>query len=242
MNTGRPLLSLTSVAILMMLGAYLLFTFADSTTKWLVMAASMPALQIAFMRYGVHLLICSVEVSVRGIHPGEIRDHLALLMLRGAMLSTATAANFYALKYLTLSMYSAIMFSAPIFVSLLSWPVLGERVGPWRWTAIVCGFIGVLIIIRPFDSTFHPAALVSLYAAIAVAVYSTVTRKLAHRVRSHVMQFFTGAFGVVILLPFAVWLWQPVDSRILLLVAWVGLVSWGGHELLTRAHKLAEAS
>ncbi|MEZ5534229.1 MAG: DMT family transporter [Thiolinea sp.] len=236
------LISPPTLGILMMLAAYLLFTFADSTNKWLVLTG-LPILQLAFLRYGIQSVICTIETGSRGIRPGEIRANAGLLLLRGLVLCSATAANFYALKYLSLSMMAAIMFSAPIFVSLLSWPILGERVGPWRWAAIAFGFIGVLIIVRPFHSSFHPAALAGLLGAISVALYSLLTRKLAHRVRPHVMQLFSSTLGVVLFFPFALWLWQPLgEGWTIGLIVWVGVTSWAGHELLTRAHKLAEAS
>lgn len=224
-----------------MLGTYLMFTLADTANKWMVLFG-IPPLQVAFVRYGVQLVIASGETTYRGIVWQEVTANFWLLVLRAAALASATVANFYALKYLSLSMYSAIMFSAPIFVCLLAWPLLGERVGPWRWFAIIAGFAGVLIIVRPFDSGFHWAGLLSLHAAVMLALYSIITRKLAHKVQSHVMQFFAGAFGTVVMLPFALWLWVPVDMEITAMMVWVGLASWAGHELLTRAHRLAEAS
>jgi len=225
----------------MMLTAYLLFTMADTSNKWMTLLGY-PALQIAFTRYAFQFLITSGETAYRGFDRSEITENFWLLIIRGAALASATVANFYALKYLSLSMYSAIMFSAPVFVCLFAWPMLGERVGPWRWFAIICGFIGVLIIVRPFHSSFHIAGLLSLYGAISFAFYSLLTRKLAPKVRPHVMQFFTGAFGTAVLLPFAIWLWVPVDTKVLLLMGWVGFTSWAGHEFLTRAHKMTEAS
>lgn len=229
------------MAIALVLAAYLLFSLADSSTKGMVLL-SVPVLQIAFVRYCTQLVISASETAYRGIHKSEVSDHFWLLMLRGAMLASATVSNFYALKVLSLSMYSAIMFSVPIIVSLLSWPVLGERVGPWRWFAIVMGFIGVLIIVSPFNENFQWASLFSLYAAFGLAIYSLITRKIVRQVRPHVLQFFTGAFGTVALLPVAIWFWEPVSFKLFLLMAFVGTASWAGHELLTRAHKHADAS
>lgn len=225
----------------MMLVAYLLFSVADATNKWMILLGY-PALQIAFTRYAVQFMITASEASYRGLDIAEIKGNLGLLILRGAALASATVANFFALKYLSLSMYSAIMFSTPIFVSLMSWPILSERVGPWRWAAIVFGFIGVLIIVRPFHQEFHWAGLLSLYGAASLGLYSILTRKLANQIRPHVMQFFTGAFGAVVLLPPAIWFWKPVTLTVYVMMACVGIAAWAGHELLTRAHKSAEAS
>lgn len=227
--------------ILLILIAYLFFSLTDSTTKWLVLLGY-PALQLAFIRYSFQLIISSTETSIRGVTQNEIKDHFWLLVLRGAMLSSVTACVFYALQYLTLSMFSAILFTVPIFVSLISGPVLGEHVGPWRWFAIFVGFVGVVIIVSPFNESFHWASLLVLYAAIAMAVYSIITRKLASSVRPHILQLFTGIVGVITFLPFAVWLWQPINVKSFILMMWVGFASWAGHELLTRAHRHAEAS
>ena len=230
-----------NLGILLILIAYLFFSLTDSTTKWLVLLGY-PALQLAFIRYCFQLVISSTETLFRGVDKNEIKDHFWLLMLRGAMLASVTACVFYSLKYLTLSMFSAIFFTVPIFVSLISGPILGERVGPWRWLAIIMGFIGVFIIVSPSNNNFHWTSILILYAALAMAVYSIITRKLAASVRPHILQLFTGAFGAVVFLPFAVWLWQPITLKSFMLMTWVGFASWAGHELLTRAHKHAEAS
>jgi len=230
-----------NIGIILVLLAYLIFSINDSTTKWLVLLGY-PALQLAFIRYFFQLLISGAEVSIRGVRQNEIKDHFWLLILRAAMLASATVSIFYSLKYLTLSMYSAIFFTVPIFVSIISGPVLGEQVGPWRWFAIIMGFVGVVIIVSPFNESFHWASLLALYAAFAIAVYSIITRKLAHSVRPHVLQFVAGVFGVVSLLPFAVSLWQPITLKSFMLMTWVGCASWAGHELLTRAHKHGEDS
>ena len=227
--------------ILLILIAYLFFSLTDGTTKWLVLFGY-PALQLAFIRYCFQLVISSTETSFRGIRENEIKDHFWLLVLRGAMLASVTACVFYSLKYLTLSMFSAILFTVPIFVSLISGPILGERVGPWRWFAIFMGFVGVVIIVSPFNESFHWSSLLVLFAALAMAIYSIITRKLAASVRPHILQLFTGAVGAVVFLPFAVWFWQPLEIKPFILMMWVGFASWAGHELLTRAHKYAEAS
>ena len=138
----------------LMLGAYLLFSFIDVSAKWLGLLG-LPALQLAFMRYFGHFLISSGLVGLSG---GGMRqflpDHLGLVMLRGALLMGSTVLNFFAVTYLPLTLTSTILFSAPIIICFLSWPLLGERVGIYRWSAIVLGFIGVVIAIRPLTTVF----------------------------------------------------------------------------------------
>lgn len=93
------------------------------------------------------------------------------------------------------------MFSSPVIVCFLSVSVLREQVGPWRWGAILLGFIGVLIVVRPFGQTFHPTMLMIIYNATALALYSLMTRKLSGIVAVDTMQFYMGLVGTFVLLP-----------------------------------------
>ena len=155
----------------------------------------------------------------------------------------STFFNFIAVKYLSLTMTAAIMFSSPIYVALLSILFLGERVGIWRWSAIIVGFIGVLIIVRPFNEDFHWAALLSLHNAVAVAVFSMITRRLAGTVNAQVMQFFAGGLGMLALLPFAIYAWRmPSDTIGWVLLFVMGAAAWLGHNMFSRAHIYASAS
>ena len=155
----------------------------------------------------------------------------------------STVLNFFAVTHLPLTLTSTILFSAPIIICFLSLPLLGERVGIYRWSAIMLGFFGVLVAIRPFDDSFHWAVFLSLGGAVCFALYSILTRHLSGRVSVDVMQFWSGAFGTFCLLPFAVFVWQNPDTVIgWLVLVMLGFFGWSGHQLLTRAHNLAPAS
>lgn len=231
------------LGIALMLAAWFLFSLVDTSVKWLVIAG-LPAIQMAFMRYFVHFLISAANMLRGGVSRGNFAvRHPFLMSLRAVLLVSGTAANFIVLNYLPLTITSAIMFFSPILVCLLSWPLLGERVGPWRWFAIVMGFAGVMVIIRPFGETFSWWALLPLYNSLALALYSILTRKLAGKERVETMQFYMGAIGSVLLLPFAIAQWQsPSSGTDWLLFLALGMWGWGGHEMLTRAHGMAPAS
>lgn len=231
------------LGIAMMLAAYLLFSFIDASVKWLVLAGY-PAFQLAFMRYVGHFVISLALIGQGGWNWRRFATGRPVLVLaRALVLLLATVFNFISLNYLPLTVTSSIMFSAPIIVSALSWPLLGERVGPWRWFAIVLGFAGVLIVIRPFGAAFHWAMLLSVHNAFAMAFYSMLTRKLSGTVSARTMQFYMGALGTFVLLPLAVATWQPPASGFdWALLIGLGLWGWSGHELLTRAHAFAPAS
>jgi drug/metabolite transporter (DMT)-like permease len=231
------------LGIFMMLAAWFLFALVDTSAKWLALAA-FPAFQLAFMRYAVHFII-SIGMIVRdGTQLARFRTgHVWQVLSRAALLVSATLGNFYALNFLPLTVISAIMFSSPIIVCFLSMTLLKEHIGPWRWGAIILGFVGVLIVIRPFGEAFHPAMLLPLYNATALALYSLMTRKLAGIVAVDTQQFYLGALGTFVLLPFALWSWVPTATTLqTLLLIGLGVSGWAGHQLLTNAHRFAPAN
>ena len=232
-----------SLAVLMMLAANLLFAVVDSSTKWLLGAGYM-ALQLAFIRYAGQLLLTTGLLAKQGTSALKTaRPLMPRLLVRAGLLVLSTVMNFLALQTLSLSVTSAIMFSAPIIVCALSWPLLGERVGPVRWAAVAFGFVGVLVVIRPFGETLNAAAFLMLISATGLAFYSIMTRKLAGDVEPLVMQFILGLTGTVVLAPFAVVLWTPpTDALTFAMICALGALAWAGHELLIHAHQRAEAN
>lgn len=229
--------------IILMLFAYFIFSLIDVNAKWLA-ALGLPALQLAFMRYFGHFVISTAIIFKGGIEFSRFgTDHLFLVLMRGALLMASTVLNFIAVQYLPLTLTSTILFSSPIMICALSWPLLGERVGLWRWSAILIGLCGILIAIRPFDEDFHWAVFLSLSAAFCFALYSLITRKLSGKVAVGTLQFYSGFVGVAVLLPVAIASWEnPQTPTDWILMISLGVFGWLGHEFLTRAHGFATAS
>jgi drug/metabolite transporter (DMT)-like permease len=171
------------------------------------------------------------------------RKTFLLLSIRATLLVVCTFFNFIAIKYLSLTMTSAIMFSSPIIVAALSIIFLREVVDIWKILAIFLGFIGILVIVRPFDSQFHWAALLCVHNAIALAVFSLITRQLSGVVTASTMQFFAGGLGTIIFLPLVLIYWEsPTSSFTWLLMFFMGLIAWAGHEVFARAHLFSTAA
>ena len=235
-RAARPVIATATLAVLMMLAANLGFAVVDTSTKWLL-GAGYAALQLAFLRYAVQFAVtCGLllQHGTRGLR--RARVHLPFVVMRGSLLVVSTIFNFIALQYLSLTVTSAIMFSAPIIVCALSGPILGERVGRFRWLAVALGFAGVLVVIRPFGAALNGAAGLVVIAATGLALYSIMTRKLAHDVDPLAMQFVLGLTGTLVLAPFAWAFWVKPDTLVhMLLMAGLGVFAWGGHELLIRA-------
>lgn len=233
----------TGLGITLMLMAWAFFALTDTSVKWLVLAG-LPAMQLAFTRYFVALLL-SVGYGLRQgqLTPAISRRDIVLVTVRGSLLVMATVFNFIALNYLPLSVTSTIMNASPILVTILAIPLLGERVGPWRWVAVILGFLGVLIVIRPFGEAFHWATLLVVLNATGLALFSILTRQMAGRISPQTMQLYMGALGTIVLLPFAIWFWTtPATLVQWIAMAGVGLWAWAGHEMFSRAHLHADAN
>ena len=196
------------------------------------------------MRYAGHFMISLFVISKGGFHPTRFGSpQMGWVVLRGSFLLAGTVMNFVALKYIPLTLTSTLMFSAPLMVCALSGPLLGERVGIWRWMAVMVGFAGVLVAIRPFDATFHWAMLLSIVTAASFSLYIVLTRKLSGLVPTDTLQLYAGGVGTLILLPFAIATWQqPASTAEWVFILAIGGLGWLGHELMTRAHGFADAS
>lgn len=240
---AKSMVDLPRFGIILMVGAWLIFSWVDTGAKWLA-GAGLPAFQLAFMRYAGHFVISIGVIAKDGLKVERFQTvHVWQVISRALLLVSATLSNFYALQFLPLTVVSAIMFSSPVVVCFLSVSMLREQVQPWRWGVIILGFIGVLIVVRPFGTAFHPAMLMIIYNAIALALYSIMTRRLSGVVAVETMQFYMGLVGTLLLLPFAIWTWtQPESVWGMIVLISLGVLGWAGHQLLTNAHRFGTAN
>ncbi len=243
--SARPIAAVEDrrgLGIALMLGTYAVFSCIDTSVKWLV-GTGMPPLELSFMRYFGHFL-CVVLVMIWQREPiSDLKiSPFGAVSIRAILLMGSTIANFIALQYIPLTLTSTILFSAPIIICLLSGTMLGEKVGVWRFSAIIVGFLGILVAIRPFGESFHWAALLSLGGAGCFAVYSILTRQLAGKVSTSTQQFYAGAIPSVLLFPFAIadWKWPTVGLDLTLFLM-LGVFGWLGHQVLVVAHRFAPA-
>jgi drug/metabolite transporter (DMT)-like permease len=229
-------------AILMMLAAFLVFTAIDSSAKWLVQAG-IPATEVVFVRYAAHLAIALGLILPREGRRLFRTKAPKLELLRGLLLVASTFFNFFALKYLPLTVTVAIFFAAPLVVCALSIPLLGEKVGLRRWSAIGVGFLGVLIVTRPWGASFHWAMGLAVGALFCASMYFVITRKLAGVDSAGTQQFYASLVAVAVTLPllWLGWAW-PAAPADWLAFALIGVFGWAGHQLATVAHRLAPAS
>ncbi|WP_395661835.1 DMT family transporter [Aestuariivirga sp.] len=184
-----------------------------------------------------------------------------LLIARGLILITSYTSYYMAFPALPLAEAVALFFTSPIFVTLLASIMLREKVTPQAWAAVIAGFIGVIIILRPGSGLFEPAALLSLFSAASYAFSMVLARKYGADEPTTVMAFYVnavylvvaamiaalfGAVGVTAFghpsLDFLVRPWAMPDATDLFLMGVCGVIAAVAMSLLTHAYRLANAN
>ena len=220
---------------------YLLFSLLDGSAKWLV--GTVPVIVVVWLRFATHALFATaVLFPLKGI--ALVRTtHLRWHMLRAVMFVTMTGINFWALQYLQLTVTASIYFSVPIMIALASAWLLGEKLDAGRWIAVLAGFAGVLVIIRPGSADFHPAMIASVVNAILYAGFMMMTRRLAAYDSPETIQYLPAVGAAIGLAPFALAAWQSPSGWLEWTVACLmGVLGGLGHHLLALAHRYAPSS
>ena len=150
--------------------------------------------------------------------------------------------GFWAIANLPLAQAVSLAYSSPIFVTIAAVLMLGEKVRLRRWMAVLAGFVGVLVIVRPWSQAFTTASLVAVAAAVITAIVAIQIKQLSRHDESDTIVLWTYLFWVPMSLPAALWFWHPPQG-----IAWLWLVLSGvlgtvGQLLWTRALKLGEVS
>lgn len=239
-HVPSPLAPAPLRGILLVVASTIFLASSDAVAK--ILAASIPAIEIVWLRYLSFSLIM-LPIALMGglknlLHPRRP----GLLVLRGFGLLLSALIFVSSLKYLPIAAATAIVFVAPIFVTALSVPFLGERVGPHRWAAALIGLIGVLVIVRPGTSTFDIAAVLPICSAFVWASTLVLTRKMGSADGPVVTLAFAAVIGLAatsIMVPFV---WVPPTTEVLALGALVGAASTAGHWMVVLAYRQTDAS
>ncbi len=228
-------------SVWMMLAAVLMFALMDAGLKTL--SAHYPPLQVATLRGLSSLpLVLAWVLLTTGLRP-LLRIRWSLHVLRGVLGIVMMGSFVYALKRLPLSTAYSIFFVAPLLITALSVPILGEKVGPRRWTAIAIGLLGVLTVLRPSGAgVFTWAGLAVLVAALAYAASAITVRVLARTDSNQAMVVWMLAMlalGAGVL----AWPgWVPLRMQDAWIIAVVGIAGSLGQYTITEAFRRGEAS
>lgn len=245
--------------IFCLLGAVALLTVSDSIIKWL--SPRLALHEIMLFRSLFAMIMVSLIIKLEGGLTILKTRRPGLHLLRGSMLVLANMFFFLGLASMPFAETVALFFTAPLFICLLSQPVLGERVDLSRWLVILLGLAGVIIMLRPGAEVFRLTSLLPIFAALSYAGMQMMTRKLGMQDKAGTLTFYiqiafiiiSTAIGLSIgdgrfntgdnqTLDFLLRAWIWPDTADLKLLALCGLmVSIGGY-LLSQAYRMGQAA
>lgn len=241
-RTAAPVIDRTGLAILLMCLTSLIFAVQDGFSR--VLGEAYPPVLVVMIRYWVFALFVIAMVSRQ---PGGLRRAIrtkrpVTQIIRGALLGLETAVMVEAFVRLGLIETHAIFTVYPLLVAALSGPILGEKVGWRRWTAIGIGFAGILVILQPGGGFMTLEAFLPFAAALMFALYGLLTRHVSRDDPAMVSFFWTGISGAVSITLFGIWEWQWLAPQDWIWMAGLCLCGMTSHYLLIRSYEMAEAS
>ncbi len=246
------------IGICCVLGGTLALGMQDMIIK--LISGIYPLHEIGFVRSIFAILLTCGFLKMEGgfaqLRTKRPGAHLA----RGMLLIGANMAYFLGLASMPLADAAAIFFSAPLIITLLAVPLLGEKVGPRRWVAVVVGMLGVIIMLRPQTDVIQLVGLLPLFAAVCYASIQILARKLGTTESASVMAFYVQAcflafsigFGLVfgsgwmssgdnLTVDFLLRAWSWPDAFGLGMMAACGMLVGIGGYLLSQAYRIAQA-
>ncbi len=230
-----------SIGIGLTILSVLIFGLQDAASKVLVQTWS--PFQITMMRFWAFGLFSLIMVTRQAPLRQAFRSEMpGWQLLRGAVLTFEIWFFAMAVRSVPLGELHSIILLYPLLVTLLAIPVLGERVGPWRIGAVLTGFIGALVILRPGGLPLTGDVGFALAAAGSNALYLVLTRKVAQADTTSTSMVYAGVTGMVLMTLVGVWFWAPMDGAGLLLLSFVIVTTIAAHMLMMIALKLAQAS
>lgn len=165
-----------------------------------------------------------------------------LQFARGLSLIGVSVFIFSAVLFMPLGEATAVMFLAPVVVVILSALVLKEKISAGLWASVICGVVGVAIIVRPGGELFTWALLLPLAAAVCFGVYQMLTRRLSDTDHPATSNFLSAIMGTVALGLTLPWTWTTMEWQHLLLVVALAVLAMSGHMFMTYAYRFATAA
>ena len=213
----------------------------DACAKFL--GAGYAISQIILARNGFGLVTILVFVLFAGGGWASLRPKRPLTLFARAGANLCAAFLFFTgLRYLPLADAFAIAFAAPLFITALSVPFLGEYVGIRRWAAVICGFIGVLVVVQPGTSTFRVEALLPLGAAFSYAIAMLIGRKQTSYLSTSAILFWPSLIIVAVTGAMMPAQWQTPSLPDLGIFVFMGVVGTSGMMLITQGYRFAPAA
>lgn len=232
----------TRLGIWLMVMTTFIFAVQDGLSRHL--ASEYNVLMVVMIRYW---FFAAFVMAVAARKAGGLRAAAAttqplLQGFRALLLVAQICVIISAFTILGLIETHAVFACYPLLVAALSGPVLGEKVGWRRWSAIAVGFVGVLIILEPGFGVFKPQAVIAFVAALMFSLYVLLTRYVARRDSAATSFFWTGTVGSVAMTAVGMWYWEPMLGPDWVWMAALCITGSAGHYTLIRCYEVAEAS
>ena len=227
-------------AIIFNLLAWVMLPIMDGFAKYL--SVELPVLQITWARY-FFTVVFTFPLMLFFFKKYLVwTDKPKLQLIRGLILLTANISFFYSISVISLPNALTLAFVAPLVVTAFSPFFLGESVGYRRWTAVIIGFIGSLVVIRPGFVEINLASLAALGTGIMYGFYLIITRKLSTSDNPLLTLLLTGVVGAIIATTFMPFVWVSPTFNQWSIMAAIGLFACIGHLFIILSLKYADAS
>ena len=227
-------------AIVFNILAWIMLPVMDGFAKYL--SSDLPILQITWSRYFFTVVFILPIMFFFYNKQLVWTDKPKLQFIRGMILLCANICFFYAISIISLAKALTLAFIAPLIVTAFSPMMLGEKVGIRRWTAVVIGFIGSLVVIRPGFVEFNLASFAALGTGIMYGFYLIITRKLSTSDNPLLTLLLTGLVGAVIISCVVPFVWVKPTFNQWSMMAGIGMFACIGHLFLILSLKYADAS
>ena len=227
-------------AITFSLLGWMMLPVMDGFAKYL--SADLPVLQITWARY-FFTVAFTLPVMFFFYNKQLVwSDKPKLQILRGLILLCANICFFYAISIIPLAKALTLAFVAPLIVTAFSPMLLGEKVGVRRWTAVIIGFVGSLVVIRPGFLEINLASLAALGTGVMYGFYLIITRKLSTSDNPLLTLLLTGLVGLVAVTGIMPFIWVNPNLSQWSMMAGIGFFACIGHLFLILSLKYADAS
>ena len=231
----KPLVAIGLFSLAMMM-----FSATDGAAKYL--SSDIAPQQIIFLRFVIVLILILLFCIYRGQRNILKTTQPTLQILRGLLLAVCSLIFYFALKHLPLELCAAIGFVSPLFVTALSIPFLGERVGLRRWIAVLIGLLSVLMILRPGGVSFQLAMLLPLGSSLCWAMALVLTRLMRGSEQALTVLAWSSLVGVAAVFPLVWPVWVTPNASQWTILILLGVFNGLGQYLVIRAFMLASAS
>ena len=227
-------------AILINLSAWMIVPIMDALAKYL--SWSLPVLQITWGRYFFTVVFTLSFILIFFRKSLVWSKNPNLQIFRGLILLSANILFFYSISVISLAKALTLAFIHPLIVTALSPLFLKEKVGIKRWIAVLIGFIGALIVIRPGFLELNLPSLAAFGTGVCYGFYLIITRKLSNTDNPLLTLLFTGIVGAIIMTSLMPMVWVPPTLNQWYMLASIGLVASVAHGFIIISFSMAEAS